>query len=55
MNKKLKMAVIGVSKEGIGNAHSKAIIENDNTELVKICEIVPEFREYAEKNIVYHV
>lgn len=49
MNKKLKIAVIGVSKEGIGNAHSKAILENDNTELVTICEIVPEFREYAEK------
>ena len=39
MDKKLRVAVVGVSLEGIGNSHSRSVIANKNTELAMICEI----------------
>ena len=43
MEKKLRVAVIGVSLEGIGNSHSRSVIANNNTELAVICEVNEEW------------
>ena len=40
---KLRVGVIGVSLEGIGNSHSRSVIANKNTELAYICEINEEW------------
>ena len=43
MKKKLGVAVVGISLEGIGNSHLKSVISNVNTEPVAICEINEEW------------
>ena len=43
MEKKLRVAVIGVSLEGIGNSHSRSVIANNDTELAVICEVNEEW------------
>ena len=43
MEKKLRVAVIGVSLEGIGNSHSRSVIANNDTELAMICEVNEEW------------
>lgn len=49
MEKKLGAAVIGVSLEGIGNSHSRAVVGNENTELIAICEINEEWAKDRSK------
>ena len=43
MNKKYRVAVIGVSLEGIGNRHIASVIANRDTEAAMICEINEEW------------
>ena len=43
MEKKLRVAVIGVSLEGIGNSQSRSVIANNETELAVICEVNEEW------------
>ena len=43
MDKKFRVAVIGLSLHGIGNRHITSVIENRNTEPVMICEINEEW------------
>lgn len=47
---KLRFAVIGVSKEGVGNIHSKAVIQHKDTVLQAICEVNEEWLELAKTN-----
>ena len=53
MEKKLRVAVIGVSLEGIGNSHSRSVIANNDTELAVICEVNEEWAK--DRSALYGV
>ena len=53
MGKKLRVAVIGVSLEGIGNSHSRSVIANNKTELAYICEVNEEWAK--DRSALYDV
>ncbi len=49
MGKKYGVAIIGISLEGIGNSHARAVIGNSETELVVICESNEEWAKDRSK------
>ena len=53
MSKKLRVAVVGISLEGIGNSHSRSVIANNETELAMICEINEEWAK--DRSALYGV
>ena len=53
METKLRVAVIGVSLEGIGNSHSRSVIANNDTELAVICEVNEEWAK--DRSALYGV
>ena len=53
MEKKLRVAVIGISLEGIGNSHSRSVIANNDTELAVICEVNEEWAK--DRSALYGV
>ncbi len=53
MDKKLRVAVIGISLEGIGNSHMRSVIANNMTEPAYICEVNEEWAK--DRSALYGV
>ena len=53
MDKMLRVAVVGISLEGIGNSHARSVIANNQTELVMLCEINEEWAK--DRSALYGV